>query len=142
MMNERGNILMRGRPKEKNPRSFILPSIRLKGDEVFMFKIKAAIAANGNMSLFIRKAVQAYKPQLPEEGGSCFECGGTLKRSTYDTGLEDIGSVIKNIPAYKCENCGSVEMDLAVEAAIGEFLESFKQKGIPIPKEINVNDYV
>ncbi|QNB45448.1 hypothetical protein BR63_03410 [Thermanaerosceptrum fracticalcis] len=111
--------------------------------EQFSLKqLKSAIAANGNMREFIRKAVEAYKPQLPEEGGSCFECGGTLKRSTYDAELEDIGTVIKSIPAYRCKDCGSFEMDLAVEAAIGEYLETFVRKGIPTPQEINIEELI
>ena len=133
---------MRGRKKANNPRSFTLPNIRVKEDEVLMVKMKAAVAANGNMSVLIRKAVEAYKPQLPEKGGSCHECGGTLGRGAYDAKFDDAGVVVRNIPAYKCENCGSTEYDLAVEAAVDELLESFKEKGFPVPPEIDVNKYL
>lgn len=133
---------MRGRPESENPRSENLPKARLTKEENRMLKMKAAIDTNGNMSEFIRKAIEAYVPQLPKDGGQCYECGSVLKRTTYDRTFEDIPTIVKNIPGYRCQSCNALETDLAVEAEVAGLLESiFNEEKGKLPAEVDISRY-
>jgi YgiT-type zinc finger domain-containing protein len=59
---------------------------------------------------------------------TCFFCKGT-KEQWLTTDVVDLGGhviVIKNVPCYKCAECGELTYDLAVGERIEEIVDTVK----------------
>lgn len=137
----------RDRPKSDNPRSFTVPEVRLTKEEQRMFILKAG-HFGGSTAALIRKAVEAYDPKMPEN--QC--CGRNMEvfedevEFPFRYGDNECVVIVKNVPTWRCNQCGEVEMGLSIAASAEKIaeqeFESFlydRDKSKNIPDEITLD---
>ena len=96
------------------PKEHVIP-LRVNKEEWTMARLKAAVYFRGNMSQFLRKAMESYEGTLPEM--KCFHCKTPLVYG-FD-GTCDWGDVtVTNVPAMTCPNCRDQSYDMAVMEAL------------------------
>jgi YgiT-type zinc finger domain-containing protein len=69
----------------------------------------------------------------------CFYCKGGLEssHSTHFTELDNCMVIIKNVPCYKCSQCGEVVYTMTMVEQIEKIVESVKA----IKTEVVIMDY-
>lgn len=137
----RQNMAKKGRPKSENPRSFTIPEVRVTKEEKNMFALKAGFLG-GSTATLIRKAVEAYQPQL--QPSKC--CGVEMKiiketeEFQFRFGDSEYTVTVENIPHWKCVKCGTVKGGLFLLAAVEDVIEQkmfdFIKSRRSIPKSI------
>ena len=60
---------------------------------------------------------------------TCFFCKGEMKNSTttFTATLENTIVIIKNVPCYKCEQCGEVSYPFEVTEKLEKIIDEFKE---------------
>lgn len=148
-VNEKGlkGMAKRGRPKSDNPRSFTVPEVRLTKEEMRMFTLKAGFLG-GSTAVLIRKAVEEYQPQLQKN-----ECCSREMEVIKDEELFviehgnygcKIKITVKNVPKWRCSECGEIEAGLSLIATLEKVVEQeFESKvntpGSELPGEIELD---
>lgn len=120
---------------------FTIPGMEITEEEKNRFILKAGFFG-GSIPALIRKAVEAYQPQLqPNE--CCGEKMAVIKdkeKLTYKFGDRKYFVTVENIPFWNCRKCGKVEGGLSLMAAIEEVIEQKlmdkMRKREPIPSSI------
>ncbi|HHX74371.1 MAG TPA: YgiT-type zinc finger protein [Firmicutes bacterium] len=88
-----------------------------------MITLKARIAFNGDVEKLINAAVAEYKATLPEDKSACPKCGQQAYQVTTIT-IPIAKAVVKNVPTWKCSNCGDILYGLRlladIESVIGD----------------------
>ena len=100
----------------KDPKEHVIP-LRVNKEEWNMARLKAAVYQRGNMSAFLRDAIQAYNGPLPEL--TCFHCRTPLVYA-FDGTVEWEMVTITHVPAMTCPNCGDRSYDMAVLETLEE----------------------
>lgn len=133
-----------GRPKSENPRSFTVPEVRLTREEKRMFEMKAGFLG-GSTAALIRKAVEAYKPQL-QENVCCNQVMNIITQEEeipFEYGDQAYTFRITNIPMWHCDTCDEIEEDfklmVAVEKTAKHEFEKYLQTGQEIPKVVEMD---
>ncbi len=96
------------------PKEHVIP-LRVNKEEWTMARLKAAVYFRGNMSEFLRKAMESYEGTLPEM--KCFHCKTPLVYG-FDGTCEWGDVTVTNVPAMTCPNCRDQSYDMAVMEAL------------------------
>ena len=107
-------------PRRTNePKKYVIP-LRVNKEEWTMARLKAAVYFRGNMSQFLRKAMESYEGALPEM--KCFHCKTPLVYG-FDGTCEWGDVTVKSVPAMTCPNCHDQSYDMAVMEALEAAVE-------------------
>jgi len=134
-------MLQRGRPAIDYSFLFAIPGMKMTREEKNKITLKAGFFG-GSIPALIRKAVEAYQPQL--QPNKC--CGKKMdvikdkEQLPFKFGDNKYLVTVENIPFWKCRKCGTVEGGLSLMAAIEEVIEQKlmdkMRKREPIPSSI------
>lgn len=60
---------------------------------------------------------------------TCFFCKGDMEQSTttFTATLENTIVVIKNVPCYKCTQCGEESFDFEITQRLEKIIDSFRE---------------
>lgn len=95
--------------------------VRVGKEEILLYALKSALYHYGNLSDLVRSALLEYRGEipLPEE---CGLCGGRMELSQC---VREYGPVVvSGVPAFRCQDCGDVSTDLAVEEILEQMVSS------------------
>ena len=94
-------------------------NFRLPEEVINVLKMKAAVYTRGNLSEFVRQAIEAYQEPLPH--GPCL-CGGETEQVLEETVTwSDV--TFTHVPMYRCKRCGREGVDLEVVAVLEEYAQ-------------------
>lgn len=109
-----------------------------------MFDLKAGFLG-GSTAVLIRKAVEAYQPTL-QKNVCCGEEMTVIHNTEsfpYTYGNQECIFHVTDIPMWKCQQCGEVEEDVTLMAAVEEstdqVFESLLNSGDKIPEEMHLS---
>lgn len=110
-----------------------------------MFTLKAGFLG-GSTAALIRKAVEAYEPKLQKNEccGKEMEVFKNKESFVFQYGDSECKITVKNIPKWRCNQCGEIEAGLSLMAAIEkvieqEFESKLNTRGGQVPGEITMD---
>ena len=92
---------------------------QLPEEVINMLKVKAAVYTEGNLSAFIRKAVEVYQESLPS--GLCI-CGAEKEQVLVEA-VTLPEATFTHVPVHQCKICGHAGVDFTIAKIIEEYAD-------------------
>lgn len=94
-------------------------NIRIPEEAKSMLAIKAAVYARGNVSAFVREAIERYQAPLP--GIRCL-CGEMMEQTLMETVTWPQATFL-HVPMHRCVHCGREVVDEAVSVIMDDYAQ-------------------